>query len=768
MNWESDRSTFDRRRLAAGIAASIEGGWSRRLAVGSSVVLLWSFLSVPYFVTSVVGGTAWLALFVAGALLFATVLAVVVPDDADLPVGIAVGLATFLLGLGGYLLLIPDVYYALFTVGRVTSDTIALLTGQSVLLLLDADMWAIGIAPGPAFLTWYLVLRRHYELSAIAGGITLGFFALTGDSGTTTTLLGMTGALGTLGFGSLDRWSGTASQVQDLGLVLIGGILASRALDIVPNRPAGSNATIPQVTTLEGSLVGTPGQVPIVGSISLSPEERFTVEADAAAYWRVASYDRYTGQGWISTADARSYDGPLPGPPGDARQVIQEFTLSSSAQAMPAAWKPVFVGDGRADDTVVLDDGGLRPDGVLSAGDSYRVISRVPQWSEQELVESVKEYPSSVRERYLQLPSSTPRRLAERAESVTSDAGSPFESVLLLRDWLKSTKAYSLQVSRVQDNVADRFVFDFDRGYCVHFATALTVMLRTIGIPARFVVGYTPGERVGERRYLVRGLHSHAWTEVFFPETGWIAVDPTPAGPRRRAENEQLVSDRPRATVDGPLSGDDGSPNGNTAGDNVSSGGPGGRLGVTPTPGPDIEDEERSRLAERNLSRATDVPGGRPTETYPGLGMVRGNQSIDTTTPADSGRSRRGGDGGERLTLLVGAVGLALGAYRVGILKRAYRSIWVRRQSPSGSPKDDVELALERLEYVLSRAHRERQPDETARAYVRAIEDETDEPLDARVHRVVDLYERVRFSERSASTDAREAVALVDDLVEEL
>lgn len=71
-----------------------------------------------------------------------------------------------------------------------------------------------------------------------------------------------------------------------------------------------------------------------------------------------------------------------------------------------------------------------------------------------------------------------------------------------------------------------------DAGYCTYYATTMVTMLRSQGVPARFVVGYTTGEQVGDDRYRVRGLNSHAWVQVYFPDVGWVRFDPTPAGPR--------------------------------------------------------------------------------------------------------------------------------------------------------------------------------------------------------------------------------------------
>ena len=67
------------------------------------------------------------------------------------------------------------------------------------------------------------------------------------------------------------------------------------------------------------------------------------------------------------------------------------------------------------------------------------------------------------------------------------------------------------------------------RGYCMYYATAMVMLLRHEGIPARFVEGFLPGERVGMQE-TVRTQNAHAWVEVYFPRFGWVTFDPTPRG----------------------------------------------------------------------------------------------------------------------------------------------------------------------------------------------------------------------------------------------
>ena len=93
--------------------------------------------------------------------------------------------------------------------------------------------------------------------------------------------------------------------------------------------------------------------------------------------------------------------------------------------------------------------------------------------------------------------------------------------------------------------MADTFIFEMEEGYCEYFATAMTTMLRTQGIPARYTVGYTTGQEIDDNTYEVRGMNAHAWVEVYFPEVGWVRFDPTPGGERLEAQQDALESENP-------------------------------------------------------------------------------------------------------------------------------------------------------------------------------------------------------------------------------
>ena len=140
-------------------------------------------------------------------------------------------------------------------------------------------------------------------------------------------------------------------------------------------------------------------------------------------------------------------------------------------------------------------------------------------------------YPEAIREVYLQLPELDPR-IAPFAKQVTSGAKTAYDKAAAIELYLRTHYGYTLELSGAPAaHPLANFLFDRRAGHCEYFAAAMTVMLRALHIPARYVNGFLPGEynELGED-YIVRASDAHSWVEVYFPEYGWIPFDPTPPG----------------------------------------------------------------------------------------------------------------------------------------------------------------------------------------------------------------------------------------------
>ncbi|WP_434750042.1 transglutaminase TgpA family protein [Paenibacillus amylolyticus] len=179
---------------------------------------------------------------------------------------------------------------------------------------------------------------------------------------------------------------------------------------------------------------------------------------------------------------------------------------------------------------------------------NYTVVSEVPIIVEDELRTKSSEalYTSNPAEdKYLQLPSRFPERVKDLAAEITASAKTPYEKVALLQNYLQQNFNYTNNPDlsrKVSNDFVEGFLFDIREGYCDYFSTALVMMARSEGIPARWVKGYAPGQmslnsdlqtprQPGapiETTYTVTNADAHSWAEVYFGEYGWIPVEATP------------------------------------------------------------------------------------------------------------------------------------------------------------------------------------------------------------------------------------------------
>jgi len=129
---------------------------------------------------------------------------------------------------------------------------------------------------------------------------------------------------------------------------------------------------------------------------------------------------------------------------------------------------------------------------------------------------------------------------------VTRGAASPYEKATAVLQHLLSNYAYSLEVGTTSSGPPiDEFLFTRKTGYCEHYATAMVLMLRSIGIPSRLVTGFlaTEWNEFGNY-YTVRQRDAHAWVEMYYPQSGWITMDPTPSNPLALAPSAWVAFQR--------------------------------------------------------------------------------------------------------------------------------------------------------------------------------------------------------------------------------
>jgi len=327
------------------------------------------------------------------------------------------------------------------------------------------------------------------------------------------------------------------------------------------------------------------------GAVNLTDDPSFDVQSLYARYWRVTVFHEYTGGGGNNTDQAvvalEPFRETLASPPFAARLYITQTVTLWQNLGPPgmivAAGQPVAGGlplDARVTNITIDTDSIQAQAGItgphtmpgdasvlyfrelLKAGQSYRVVSSITVADEESLRRAGTEYPSWVAPRYLQLPDSFPPRVRALAEQITAGRDTPYDKAAAIESYLRNIP-YNQQINGPasgQDGV-DYFLFEVKQGYCDYYASAMVTMLRAVGVPARYVRGYSLGEQDGDI-FHVRASDAHAWPEVFFPGYGWIEFEPTAAlpaivrpspsdtlGPRntpREEEDAERLSDRDR------------------------------------------------------------------------------------------------------------------------------------------------------------------------------------------------------------------------------
>ncbi len=289
--------------------------------------------------------------------------------------------------------------------------------------------------------------------------------------------------------------------------------------------------------------------VTLGGAISLSSTQVMEVQAPEAHYWRAVVLDRYTGLGWVDTSAStlqRAAGASLTGSSTyQARKpLVQTVALLRSGEPLLyAAADPEQVQMPTRLQVQVSSESGPSPPGGfevsaiyglgLGRGSRYVVRSLVSTASVRALREAGTAYPAWVTDRYLQWAATLPPRIRDLAQEVAGGAATPYDQAAAIEGYLRGLRYnQGIDAAPAGRDPVDWFLFDSQEGYCTYFASAMVLMCRALGLPARYAQGYAPGEYVAARQaFVVRELDAHAWPEVYFPGYGWIEFEPTPSQP---------------------------------------------------------------------------------------------------------------------------------------------------------------------------------------------------------------------------------------------
>ena len=429
-----------------------------------------------------------------------------------------------------------------------------------------ALLWALGFGAG-----WHALRRRQGWTTVLVGGLVLSLVLGNIAGGTARWLALFMGAsvLLLIHMSTVRRLVSWRARkltfeatvvLSQSAVVLLFGLGVVLVVSVVPTTRATPlrvlaeaaretvEAAEEQFTRLFNGLpsrlsyktIVYEGETHFSGNPNLTDELLFTVEGQRGTYWRARTYTNYTGTGWDTVEEAAWLDIRDAEAPSDDKRVTNEhfFRVRAATDTLFSGGLPVRYD--RAAEVLVRPDA---PEDILQVryGEgrdffptrtNLRYLSAGSESfaTPDDLRDAPTEYPDEIAETYLGLPVTLPERVYDLAQAVAGEELNPYDQAIAIRDHVIAFR-YNLEITappKEQDGV-DYFLFDLRQGYCDYYASSMAVMLRTLGIPSRYVLGYASGRRQGGTGpFEVLDLNYHSWVEAYFPGYGWIPFEPTP------------------------------------------------------------------------------------------------------------------------------------------------------------------------------------------------------------------------------------------------
>ncbi|MFX3648596.1 MAG: DUF3488 and DUF4129 domain-containing transglutaminase family protein [Paenibacillus sp.] len=343
------------------------------------------------------------------------------------------------------------------------------------------------------------------------------------------------------------------------------------------------HSSIPAATAVTGySSADAPMGAPLVQGDSIF----FSAKSPEVTYWRGETRSYYNGSTWSDPEQSFETASPSGMLRADGWENQTYWKRIRQTVTMKREWKgpnPLFTGgvplhvsfqdknsDNEENMLSLLSNRDSATLWIAASGDekmvkNYTADIMVPVASPEQLrlleKTNKRKDPAAIRRTYLQLPTSLPGRVQTLANEIIQGSETRYDAVQAVKTYLAAHAEYTLDTRmppRGTDFVDD-FLFVTREGYCNHFSTAMIVLLRAEGIPARWVKGFGPGvaDPNTPGQYIVSQGDAHSWVEVYFPGAGWMPFEATPGFTMAQGAGEEV------AALAGPQAGELNPPNSN-------------------------------------------------------------------------------------------------------------------------------------------------------------------------------------------------------------
>ena len=279
------------------------------------------------------------------------------------------------------------------------------------------------------------------------------------------------------------------------------------------------------------------------GPFSPNDELVFTVQAKTKQYWRIETREIYTSRGWETAENVGFTVFPFNSDVFLSTNIGPEEEMSEAIVMPHADYNFILYPYGTVQVSSIANAGDMllqnpstekiKVDGQIAG--PYSIIYSEPAYSFTALKASTIKS-DEVGAQYLQLPPTLPQRVHNMAQEITANQNTAYDKARAIQTYFgRSGFRYetdNVPVPAEGQDYVDQFLFETKFGYCDNFSTAMVVMLRSIGIPARWVKGFTGGDEVRSdnselRRFEITNNNAHSWVEAYIGGVGWMPFEPT-------------------------------------------------------------------------------------------------------------------------------------------------------------------------------------------------------------------------------------------------